>query len=155
MCGSVVAQLQSSGVAESTIPAMLRSMEELVNDIHSQARDAVLNCTSEIQGTDFEKKLDSCFEQLQNPFSVLNTGAKRQKFFKEKWEIVEPVEYVLGVRFDVCRDRTTGVYNQIPVTDKFVYVPILGTLKSMFKNSEICESFLQAKQEEESIFKDL
>jgi len=155
MCCSVVAQLQSSGVAESTIQSMVGSMEELVNNIHSQTRDSVLNCTSEMQGTDFEKKLDSCFEQLQNPFSVLNTRAKRQKYFKEKWEIVEPVEYVLGVRFDVRRDRTTGVYNQIPVTDKFVYVPILGTLKSMFKNSEICECFLQAKQEEEGFFKDI
>ena len=56
------------------------------------------------------------------------------------------------VRFDVCRDRTTGVYNQIPVTDKFVYVPILGTLKSMFRNSELCKSFLQDKQQQESIF---
>jgi hypothetical protein len=81
MCGSVVAQLQSSGVAEITVQAMVGSMEELVNDIHRQARDAFLNCTaSEIQGTDFEKKVESCLGQLPNPFAVLNTGAKRQKF---------------------------------------------------------------------------
>lgn len=116
-------------------------------------REAVLSCTSEIQATDFEKKVENCFDQLENPFSVLNTAAKQQKFFKEKWEIVE--DYVLGVRFDLRRDRTTGVYNQIPVTDKFVYVPILGTLKSMFKNSELCESFLQVKQHKEGVYKDI
>ena len=84
-------------------------MEEVVNDIHSQAREAVLSCTSEIQGTDLEKKVEKYFAQLENPFSTLNTRVKRQKFFEEKWEIVEPVEYVLGVRFDVRRDQTTGV----------------------------------------------
>ncbi|KAI9547951.1 hypothetical protein NQZ68_012968 [Dissostichus eleginoides] len=54
MCGSVVAQLQASGVAESTAQAMVGSMEELVKDIHRQARDAVLNCSSEVQGTDLD-----------------------------------------------------------------------------------------------------
>nr|XP_033934286.1 uncharacterized protein LOC117442389 [Pseudochaenichthys georgianus] len=49
-----VAQLQASGVAESTVQAMVGSMEELVNDIHRQARDAVLNCSSEVQGTDLD-----------------------------------------------------------------------------------------------------
>ncbi len=39
MCASVVAQLQASGVAESTVQAMVGSMEDLVNDIHRQARE--------------------------------------------------------------------------------------------------------------------
>ncbi|XP_035805853.1 uncharacterized protein LOC111571121 isoform X1 [Amphiprion ocellaris] len=155
MCAFVVAQLQASGVAESTVQAMVGSMEDLVNYINRQAREAVLSCSSEIQGTDLEKKVEKCFDQLGNPFSSLNTRVKRQKFFEDKWEIVEPVEYVLGVRFDVRRDQTTGVSCQVPVTDKFVYTPILGTLKSMFKNTELCESFFQAKHHEEGIYKDI
>ena len=106
MCGSVVAQLQASGVAESTVQAMVGSMEELVNYIYRQARDAVLNCSSEVQGTDLAKKLENSFDLLENPFTSFNTGSKRQRFFEEKWEIVEPVEYVLGVRFDVRRCRS-------------------------------------------------
>lgn len=75
MCTSVVAQLQASGVAESTVQAMVGSMEELVNDTHRQAREAVLlSCTSEIQGTDLEKKVEMCFDKLENPFSTLNTS---------------------------------------------------------------------------------
>ena len=76
MCASVVAQLQASGVAESTVQAMVGSMEDLVNEIHTQAREAVLSCTPEIQGTDFEKKVEKCFDQLENPFSTLNTRVK-------------------------------------------------------------------------------
>lgn len=104
---------------------------------------------------DLAKKVENCFDQLQNPFSSLNTRFKWQKYFEEKWEIVEPVEYVLGVRFDMRRDPTTGVYSQIPVTDKFVYVPILGTLKSIFKNTELCEPFLKAKKHEQGIYRDI
>lgn len=77
MCGSIVAQLQAPGVAESTVQAMVGSMEELVNDIHRQTRETVLNCTSsEIQGTALEQKVEHCFDQLENPFSVLHTGTK-------------------------------------------------------------------------------
>ena len=46
-----------------------------------------------------------------------------------------------------------GVYDQIPVTEKSVYVQ--GTLKIMFKNSELCDIFLQAKQQEEGTYKDI
>lgn len=155
ICGSVVAQLQASGAAESTVQAIVESMEEVVNDIRTQAKEAVLNCSSELQSTSFQNKVEACFNQLENPFSNLNTQGKRQKFFEEKWEIVEPIEYVLGVRFDVQRDRTTGVYSQIPVNDKFVYVPIIGTLKSMFKNNELSEAFLQAKQNEKGFYRDI
>lgn len=87
LCASVVAQLQASGVAESTVQAMVGSMEELVNDIQKQAKEAVLSCTSEIKGMDLEKKVEDCFDHLENPFSTLNTRIKRQRFFEAKWEI--------------------------------------------------------------------
>lgn len=63
---------------------------------------------------------------MDDPFSTFNT--ERQKYY-EKWEIVEPEEFVLGVRMDTCRDRTTGIYCHIPVKDKYMFVPILGTFK--------------------------
>ena len=56
---------------------------------------------------------------------------------------------------DVRRDRTTGIYSQFPVTDKYMYVPILSTLKSIFKNVEIRESFLQDKLSERGIYRDI
>lgn len=155
MCGSVVAQLQASGAAESTVQMMVESMEAIVTDLHRHAKETILKSTSELKDTGFLKKIEEGFDELDNPFTDFNTQRKRQKFFEEKWELVEPVEYVLGVRFDVRKDKTTGVYCQVPITDKFVYVPILGTLKSLFKNSEICEAFLQPKQNEKGIYRDI
>ena len=52
---------------------------------------------------------------------------KRQKYYDEKWEIAEPKEFVLGVRMDTRRNRTTGVYSQIPVTDKYICTHFMYT----------------------------
>lgn len=62
MCGSVVAQLQASGVAENTVQSVVESMEILVDDISSQARQAVLNCSPEIHGLDLAKNVENCFD---------------------------------------------------------------------------------------------
>ncbi|XP_041823596.1 uncharacterized protein LOC121628577 [Melanotaenia boesemani] len=146
MCGSIVAHLQASGLSENTVQTIVSSMEEVVNDVHMQAREAAFQTFSpEAKESDIYKEIELSLNQLDNPFSTFNTETKRRKYYDEKWEIVEPKEFVLGVRLDTRRGRTTGVYSQIPVTDKYMYVPILGTLNSIFKNSEIRECFLQEK----------
>lgn len=68
---------------------------------------------------------------------------------------MEPVEYVLGVCHDVCKNKTTGLYSQVPVNDKCIYVPILGTLESMFTNSELCHFFQLVKTHQYGIYKDI
>ncbi len=155
MCSAIVAQVQAAGVSENTVQCLVGSMEELVSDVHAQARDTVLKClSSEVPGQTLDKVKD-CFNQLENPFSCLNTETKRQRHFEKKWKIVEPLEYVLGVRYDVRKDKTTGLYSQVPVNDKFIYVPILGTLESMFTNSELCHFFQQVKSHQDGIYKDI
>ena len=57
------------------------------------------------------------------------------------------------MRFDTRRDKTTGLYRQVPVNDKFMYVPIMGSLSSMFKNTELCNSFQRAKQHQEGFYR--
>lgn len=96
------------------------SMEELVKDVHVQAQDAILKCLSTVVTEQTLDKVKDCFEQLENPFSLLNTETKRQRHFEKKIKIVEPVEHVLGVHYDLRKDRT-GVYSQVPVNDKFMY----------------------------------
>ncbi|CAI5676188.1 unnamed protein product [Oreochromis niloticus] len=46
MCSSVIAQVQSSGVPESTVQCLVVSLEELVNDIHTHAKQSVVDCLS-------------------------------------------------------------------------------------------------------------
>ena len=53
-------------------------------------------------------------------------------YFAQKWETVNPVGKVLGVRFDHRRNKTTGTYDQVVVSYKIAYVPILQTLQYIF-----------------------
>ncbi|XP_028310661.1 uncharacterized protein LOC114468147 [Gouania willdenowi] len=154
MCSSIVAQVQSSGIPESTVQSLVGSMEELVNDIHTHTKETVVECLSSGASSETLGKVQECFGQLQNPFSCLNTESKRMRYFEKKWKIVEPVEHILGVRFDLRRDKTTGAYRQVPVNDKFMYVPIMGSLSSMFQNSELCSSFMKAKIHQEGLYRD-
>lgn len=46
MCGSIVAQLQASGLSESVVQTMISSVEEVVTDVQSQAREVALQTFS-------------------------------------------------------------------------------------------------------------
>lgn len=141
MCASLIAKLQSSGVATNVIKTVVENMEELVEELHSNVKEDVVKLLPNVE--DMRTKFDDYFDSLENPFSKLNTETKWNKHFKEKWGLVEPVEVALGVRYDTRRNRATGTYNQVPVTDKFVYIPLLETLKFIFNNKEICNHISQ------------
>lgn len=57
------------------------------------------------------------------------------------------------MRYDTRRNRATGTYSQVPVTDKFVYIPLLETLKFIFNNKEICNHITQPC-EKTGVYKD-
>lgn len=142
MCGSLVAQLQTNMVGQSSVQATVETIEDLVDGIQTQAKEAVLrNLPSERSET-----VERCFRSIENPLKKCNTLAKRRRYYENKWQIVQPVEHVLGVRFDVRRDKKSGMYSQVPITDKCVYVPVLETLRTMFNNQEILHAFQQAKE---------
>lgn len=79
MCSSVIAQLQASGVPESTVQCLVGSMEELVDDIHAHAKETVVESLSSDASCETLKKVQDCFGQLENPFSSINTESKRKK----------------------------------------------------------------------------
>lgn len=40
-----------------------------------------------------EREIEMYLEELQNPFTILNSEYKQSKFFSGKFETVEPVEW--------------------------------------------------------------
>lgn len=111
-------------------------LEELTSKIQSQAKHSVISALPK----DYPNVsvINECFEKFENPFAHLNTEWKRNKYFNQKWGVVEPVEMTLGVRYDSRRNQKSGTYDQVPVRDKFIYVPVLETLKFMCRNTETC-----------------
>lgn len=124
MCATAIAQLKAAGLSQSNVNTFVSSMEEVIFEIQSQAKDVALQCLSP-QNTENTNKIEQSFQKLENPFTPLNTEAKLNKHLREKWGLIEPVEKVLGTRFDSRRNKTTGTYDQVIVTDRFAYVPML------------------------------
>ncbi len=56
---------------------------------------------------------------------------------KKKWAVVDPTEIKLGVRYDRRLNRVTRTYDQVPVTDTFIHIPLLDTLQFIFRNTDI------------------
>ncbi len=65
------------------------------------------------------------------------------------------MEKVIGVRFDNRRNRTSGTYEQVAVTDKFAYVPILQTLQNILKHPNTTCRFKSGLPNKNGIYSDI
>ncbi|XP_023821499.1 uncharacterized protein LOC101158135 isoform X1 [Oryzias latipes] len=137
ICTSIIAKLQGSGMANSAVSTIISDMQELTTEMQSQIKVEVLSALP--PDNPIRPSLEKTFDKFENPFLSFNTETKRVKYFKNKWGIVEPVDIMLGVRFDNRKNKQTGTYDQVPVKDTFVYIPILETIKFIWRNSEICK----------------
>lgn len=90
------------------------------------------------EGNPSRMEVENVFMNLKNPFSDLNTDSKWKKYFCAKWGVVQPLEVHLGVRYESRRNRTSGLYEQVPVNNTFIYIPLFKTLEFIFKNEIIC-----------------
>ncbi|XP_030606887.1 uncharacterized protein LOC115795207 [Archocentrus centrarchus] len=136
MCASVVAKLQGSGVSNNVVLSVVESMEDYVNELHKKLKEQVMSAVP--SDSPCRNAVEEVFSNVFNPFSELNTNSKWTKYFTEKWGVVEPVEINLGVRYDSKRNKISGIYEQVPVNDTFIYVPLFKTLEFIFKNAEVC-----------------
>lgn len=136
MCASIIAKLQGSGVANNVVLSVVETMEEYVNEVHESLKEQILNAVPADNPS--RNAVEDIFSNTFNPFRDLNTNSKWTKYFSEKWDLVEPVEIHLGVRYDSKRNKVTGLYEQVPVNDTFIYIPLFKTLEFIFKNGEVC-----------------
>ena len=131
------AKLLGSGVPNTVVLSTIENLEEFVGDLQSNIQDQVLNLLPDDNPS--RSAVEELFKSMDNPFSQLNSASKLNKYFSEKLDIVQPVELRVGVRYDSRRNSKTGNYEQVPIIDKFIYIPILKTLQFIFKNETICE----------------
>lgn len=116
-------------MSQRQLLTVVGALEEVIGDIHSETQESVKNSLSleEPIKSVVESQIDQCFEKMQNHFAALNTESKRMRYFSDKWGKIDPVEYVLRIRFATRRNRTTETFAQTIVKDTFVYIPILET----------------------------
>ncbi len=136
ICASIVAKLLCSGVANSLVSSVVSDLEDLTTELHSQTRQDVISVIP--LNNPIRSAVEDNLGHFESPFSMFNTETKRTNYFVDKWGVVEPVEIVLGMRYDMRRNKKTGCYDQVPVKETYVYVPILETLKFMCRNVDVC-----------------
>lgn len=61
---------------------------------------------------------------------------------------------VFGARFDNRKDQTTGIYEQVAVTDKCAYVPILQTFKRILMHPNTLYRFKSGIPNKDGIYSD-
>ena len=124
-------------MANSVVSAIVGDLEDFADGLHSQFKHKVLSTVP--MGSPVRSTLENCLETFENPVQSFDTETKRKKYLCAKWGIIDPFEKILGVRFDTRLNKNTGTYDQVPVKDTFVYIPILETIRFIGRNSYICE----------------
>lgn len=81
MCASLIAKLQSCGVATNVIKNVVENMEELVEELHSNVKDDIVKLLPNDE--DIRTKFDDYFLSLENPFSNLNRDKMEKTFQRE------------------------------------------------------------------------
>ncbi|XP_057205407.1 uncharacterized protein LOC130563694 [Triplophysa rosa] len=152
MCAGIVAKLQGSGASSNVISSIVCDLEEFTTEMHKQISQSVLSVVP--ASTECRSAVEQSFQNFENSFSCLNSEKKRTKYFTEKWGVVEPQEIVLSVRYDTRRIKETGTYSQVPLNDTFIYIPILESLKFIFRNGEICDQIKTHISSSPHIFRD-
>lgn len=60
MCATAIAQLKAAGLSQSNVKRFVSSMEEVIFEIHNQAKDVALQCLSP-QDTENRNKIEQSF----------------------------------------------------------------------------------------------
>ena len=132
---TIVGKLSGSDLANSFVTSLVNDLEEFADGLHFKQKVlSVVPKDNPVRST-----LEKCLETFDNPVEGFDTEAKRKTYFSAKWGIVEPVEKTLGIRYDTRLNKNTGTYDQVPVKDTFVYIPILETIQFICRNTYICE----------------
>ncbi|KAK6313203.1 hypothetical protein J4Q44_G00165500 [Coregonus suidteri] len=85
-------------VLQIVVSTVVCDSEELTTGLHSQIKQDVLSVKP--MDNPSTSAVKDCFENFENPFASFNTETKRTKYFNQKWDVVKPVEVVLGIRYD-------------------------------------------------------
>lgn len=156
-CANIVAELKRVGNPVTTIDLTVSTVQEVIGDLDRLKQVQLKNSLDlqEPMKSVVESKIDQCFENALDPFLPLNTESKRMKYFSEKWGKIDPVEYVLGTRFATRFIRTSGGYGQTIVKDKFMYIPILETVKSIYQHPAINDMMARDPKQMENLLYDI
>lgn len=134
---NLVIKLRSStSTTYSTIQSVITCTKNMFQETLSSLRQRMITVMQH-HGIDTNspdvQELNLQFQELENPYTGIETPGQQMKYMIENLMLVPPVERALGTRIDHKLDRKTGQTNQVVVTETFQYLPMLEVLKLVLK----------------------
>lgn len=104
------------------------------------------NCNA---SDDVFENIDCVHEKIHNKLCDLNTHYKLKKDIKKNPFYVEPVEKAIGLKWKNAKvNPKTNIPDHGLTQSTFMYVPILRTLKSLFKDKDFEERYIRYNRHE-------
>lgn len=118
--------------------SIMDSTRTLIKQVVDSVKVDVLNV---VECNEQKAQVNEMFESVTDPFAGIGTDALQSKYIKENFNYVEPKEVTLGKKF--TWKMQGGTRTICEKSEKFVYIPILESLKQILTNERISTMVLR------------
>ena len=148
--------LSQSNVTHATVQRFIEGSTEMFESIGGRllvkTKKLLKNHDIDIMSSECGE-LFTYFSSTCNPFDGLESKYKQEGYLKQELGLVEPVEIVLGSRFDIVVDDDTGQPKQIVKDDTLQYIPIRKTLGIVLSDSTIIYEIAKGHQSVDGVMR--
>ena len=148
--------LSQSNVTHATVQRFIEGSTEMFESIGGRllvkTKKLLKNHDIDIMSSECGELL-TYFSSTCNPFAGLESKYKQEGYLKQELGLVEPVEIVLGSRFDIVVDDDTGQPKQIVKDDTLQYIPIRKTLGIVLSDSTIIYEIAKGHQSVDGVMR--
>lgn len=134
-----ISQITSLNLKESDKNTVLNSCKVLMERT-GQFNITLINENNGLHSTDV---IDISTTLINNKIEKFITKYKRDKKISADPAYVKPQEKALCTRYEMIRNKTTGIAVPRIIQSKFQYVSIIDTLRSLFEKDEFCQLYVQ------------
>lgn len=110
--------------------------------------DRLLNKAHQFCSTSMKMRTENCLEVLDCSMSLFvdglhrfNSAYKRKQFVKNHESYIEPQQFGIGTHFELKRDKTSGILEQVHKQSTLSYVSPLEIVKKTFKMPHVRDSY--------------
>jgi len=134
----VASLFSSSSVTQKNVQSVIEHTTSLVGDIVANISTVVSSSLANVNASSLDMQhVQNTILQYAEPFKMLNSQHKREKYFHKKFGMVKARSILLGNHYDQVMDPASGAMRQIIKRDTFQYVPLLKLLALLLSDAGI------------------
>ena len=138
-----IANINSLGIAESTITKIMEYSYNLVHCITTKYISLVDNSNTEIDQSSVLFHMKKISFSYKACFDKVGSKYKREKNFESSKFYVKPRSIVISTRWDRKYCTKSKSYKKCLIQNFFQYIPILSTIEALFSNTSFHDLYFQ------------